>query len=159
MSIAVSAVIRPSRRLRLVLVCYAASSLSAGLAIAVALRENFMFPDVVACGLFLAGTLLLYTCVCGENWRQIDISGVGQIRLTLQQDMGRTNADRRVVRLRASTVWPQMMVLRLGMEDGTIIALVVLPDSLERQQFRALVVAIRAVAGSDHSFFKTGKKL
>ncbi|WP_151446255.1 hypothetical protein [Lacisediminimonas profundi] len=45
-----------------------------------------------------------------------------------------------------STIWPKLLALRLCRADGTRTGLVVLPDMVEPEGFRALVVAIRWIA-------------
>ena len=48
--------------------------------------------------------------------------------------------------LPGAIVWPCCMLLRLRAVGGNTGALVVLPDSLSTDQYRALAVAVRAVA-------------
>jgi hypothetical protein len=83
---------------------------------------------------------------------QIDISGVGQLRLTVQLN-GRFDVDGAVaVRLLAgSTLWPRLMLLRLGPvgdAPGPACRIVaVLPGSVTPEAFRALAVALGAGSG------------
>lgn len=52
-----------------------------------------------------------------------------------------------VVRLMAgSTLWPNLLLLRLQAEDGSVSVLPILPDSISRSDFRALSVAFRWIA-------------
>ncbi|HEX5343381.1 MAG TPA: hypothetical protein VFX55_12870 [Duganella sp.] len=73
--------------------------------------------------------------------RQLDISGVGLVRLAVYQHNG---VPQRV--LAGSTFWPRLLVLRLGDADGGEQALALLPDSVAPSQWRALAVASRAAA-------------
>ena len=131
MSIAVSVIVRPSPGLRVA---------HAGLCCCV-MASGAACPGVVA--------PLLCVLAGGLGWllgrphgiaRQFDISGVGQLRLTVQQQSGTLRL------LDGSTLWPDLLLLRLGSEDGSVQAVVVLPDSVARPELRALALACRAVA-------------
>jgi toxin CptA len=134
MSIAVSVIVRPSLGLRVA---------HAGLCCCV-LASAAACPGIVA--------PLLCVLAGGLGWlfgrppgiaRRLDISGVGQIRLTVYQQTGT------VLRLLdGSTLWPGLLLLRLGDGDGDggTQALVVLPDSVTRTERRALALACRAAA-------------
>jgi toxin CptA len=160
MSLAVSAVVHPSRLLRAALVLYAVANVGAGLALASGAAGNFLLPHWVAACCMLAAALSLRAFAQVKNTRRIDISGVGQIRLTVQLNVRPTSGSGAPVRLIAgSTVWPHVMVLLLRAEDGAVTVLTVLPDSVAPHQFRALAVAIRAIAGRNNSFFGANKIL
>jgi toxin CptA len=147
MSIAVSAVIVPSRLLRRALLCYGLANLGAGVALGAGLVRPFWLPWAAAGCCLLAGVAVLRSPAPGPNVRRIDISGVGQLRLTVQQGIGTNDARAGLVQLLpGSTVWPGLMLLRLRDEDGVACALMLLPDSVEAGQFRRLSVAIRDVA-------------
>jgi hypothetical protein len=95
--------------------------------------------------------------------RRIDVVGLGQVRLTVQREM---RVDRQsaapslasssihigseegvlVTVLPGAIVWPYCMVLRLRSAEDAIASLVLLPDSMGKRQFRALAVAVRALA-------------
>lgn len=140
MSIAVSAVIVPSRLLRCAQALFGIANVGAAATLGPALA-----PAALAC--LLAGATLLATLARGPKVHRIDISGLGQIRLTVQQGSGA--ADTRVELtelLRGSTVWPGLMLLRLRRADGRVSALALLPDSVARGQFRGVSVAIRNIA-------------
>ncbi|HEX9174255.1 MAG TPA: protein YgfX [Telluria sp.] len=160
MSLAVSAVVNPSRLLRLALLLYACACLGAALALASGRAGNVVLPHWVALCCLLAAGAALRAFSQAKNTRRIDISGPGQIRVTVQQNVGSTSADGVPVQLiPGSTVWPSAMVLLLRAEDGAVTALTVLPDSVAPHQFRALAVAIRAIAGRNNSFFGANKIL
>jgi toxin CptA len=134
MSIAVSVIVRPSSGLR---------ALHAGLcccvmaSAAVCLDTGWAAPSLCV----LAG---LAGALCGRPpriARRLDISGVGQLRLTVYQEGG---AALRL--LEGSTIWPGLLLLRLGGEDGAVRWLTVLPDSVTRAEWRVLSLACRALA-------------
>jgi toxin CptA len=147
MSIAVSAVIVPSRVLRWAMLCHGLASVGAGIALALAGSRlaGLQWGAALAC--MLAGAALLCSPAPGRNVRRIDISGVGQLRLTVQQGVGQAGARAGVMHLLpGSTVWPGLLLLRLRGDDGKHCALVLLPDSVAAGRFRRLAVAIRDVA-------------
>jgi toxin CptA len=164
MSIAVSAVIVPSRVLRWAMLCYGLAGLGAGMAAAVGAVGSAGLPWVVALACALGGAAVLCSPAPGRNVRRIDISGVGQLRLTVQQGMGggdgRAHEAAIVVTLMGgSTVWPSLLALRLRGDDGAVIALLLLPDSVEAGQFRRLTVALRDLAARTEQETQTNKKL
>lgn len=178
MSLAVSAVIAPSRRLRCLLAAFCASLCTAALAVGLLLPERFAFgawaglPPLLA-ALRVAATLLPQRESGPANTllrrithsqailppiataRRIDISGVGQIRLTVQQGIGTGSRSAALARagmpmtlLPGATVWPCCILLRLCAEDGAAWPLVLLPDTVGAGQYRALAVAVRALSDS-----------
>jgi toxin CptA len=144
------------------------------------LPERFAFGGAVACAPLLAALSLaglLFPAVAGwprRLWRvegarrlthstpilhaiatvrRIDISGVGQIRLTVQQELGKGGAaagklepGSPMTLLPGATVWPCCILLRLRTEDGATWPLVLLPDAVGAGQYRALAVAVRVLA-------------
>ena len=52
--------------------------------------------------------------------------------------------------LAGSTVWPNLLLLRLRLENGRVRTIPVLPDSVSRETFRALQVACRWVASHNN---------
>ena len=148
MSIAVSAVIVPSRSLRRVLLCYALANLGAGAALGAQLTASIALPWLGAAACMLAGAAVLRALARLPNVRRIDISGLGQLRLTVQQGIGADAAPAPVpmLLLPGSTVWPGLMLLGLRGQDGRCCALALLPDNVEAGQFRRLSVALRDVA-------------
>jgi toxin CptA len=132
MSIAVSVIVRPSSVLRLA---------HAGLCCCV-MASAAVCPGVAAPSLcVLAGVLGWWRGRPAGIASRLDISGVGQVRLTVYQQTG---AALRL--LDGSTLWPGLLLLRLGGGDGPARALVVLPDSVARPERRALALACRAAA-------------
>ena len=86
----------------------------------------------------------------------LDISGIGQIRLTQYSGVSafagcRTSpldeCDTAVVQLRKdSTLWPHLLMLRLKPGHGAVVTVPVLPDSVSGDGFRELSVACRWIA-------------
>ena len=142
MSIAVSAVVRPSVCLRL---------LSAGLAVCALAAGAALAGGGHRLGLLGAGASALCGLLClvfpGQNTkpRQIDISGVGQIRLTVYLGMA-GGAARTVGLMPGSTLWPGLLLLRLRGDDGAVSALALWPGNVAGAAFRPLAVACRLIA-------------
>lgn len=153
MSIAVSAVVRPSKLLRLligILVVLAIVSIGS---VTVLARLSSMTSIV----LIAAFAGILHLAIVRANWLKkslhIDISGNGQI--TVEEDIPvcraeaaapvrRTPDAGKAFRLMPdSTIWPHLLLLRLRAEDHTIRNLLVLPDCMDEASFRALSVACR----------------
>jgi toxin CptA len=144
MSIAVSAVIHPSASLRVAQAALCAAMLACG---------AWSGPGV-------AGALLLAAGVAGMlchrrlvKLARIDISAVGQVRLAVyqQRDTQHAGTGQRVQLLPGSTLWPGLLLLRLGDDAGAIHWLAVLPDSTAPDVRRRLALAVRAVAGGSGS--------
>ncbi|MES2152991.1 MAG: protein YgfX [Pseudomonadota bacterium] len=147
MSIAVSATLRPSRALRALVLAYAAALALAAPALAGGALGRFGHPLALGGACLLAAGAAARGVRRLETTRQIDISGVGQIRLTVQQKGGGAAAQGAPLRLMAgSTLWPRCLVLVLGGATGRRTVLLVLPDSVADGQFRLLAVALGVVA-------------
>jgi toxin CptA len=158
MSIAVCAVVAPSRKLRVLLAAFGLSNVAAAFTVGVWLPERFVLPVPAAVFFLVAAAFLMHSCATATKTRRIDISGVGTLRLTVQQDMG---ADRAIpvqerpaggfqaTLLAGSTLWPQLLLLRLGTQAGTVLLLPVLRDSVAPGTFRALAVAVGALGGGN----------
>jgi len=150
MSIAVCAVIRPSRLLRRIVSAYALACAGAALALAwrAAQAGTWHFPAACAA---------LCALAAGAAWgaapattRRIDISGPGTIRLLVQHSMGGPV----LALLPMCTVWPWLIVLRLREAGQGVTVLLILPDSVPPEQFRNIAVAVRTIAGRDQQFKK-----
>ncbi|NYE59391.1 toxin CptA [Duganella sp. 1224] len=135
MSIAVSVIVRPSRGLRLV---------HAGLCCCV-MASAAACPGVVAPLLcLLAGALAWLRGRPPAIARQLDISGVGHMRLAVYQHNGGA-----LRLLGGSTLWPRLLLLRLGDAAGRAALLTVLPDSVAPAHWRPLALACRAAARTE----------
>lgn len=154
MSIAVSAVVVPSRRLRALVACFGACNAAAGIALLFSAGQRF--PPAALCSAFflVAAAFLLYTAARHTKTRRIDISGLGQLRLAVQQGVAPEGAQAAVSVSVApgSTVWPHLLLLLLRTPDGALTVLPVLRDSVTPQQFRALSVAVRAADAPGDGF-------
>lgn len=132
MSIAVSVIVRPSRGLRFA---------HAGLCCCV-MASAAVCPGVVAPLLcLLAGALAWLGGRPSAIACQLDISGVGHVRLAVYQTNGST-----LRLLGGSTLWPRLLLLHLGDDVSTVQVVAVLPDSVAPPQWRALALACRAAA-------------
>jgi hypothetical protein len=158
MSIAVSTVVRPSKRL-----FGLCAALCAG---CVVLGSAFLFGALPGISSGFAVILAVSCFICAgfgvrSLWRgrqawQLDISGTGQIRLSrIPPDAGKSIAheeksasdDGLLVRLLAdSTMWPNFLLLRLRDGEGRVVHVAILPDSLPAEAFRAVSVACRWIA-------------
>lgn len=156
MSIAVSVVVRPSPRLRCLLAAFA---LQAGaVALGLAFSAHFAWPLVSAVLTMLSALFLLYLCAKKRYLHRVDISGIGQIRLAVYHGMGDDasldgvaaklkNDSQGVVSLMpGSTLWPNLLLLRLRAADGKVTQLLIWPDSVADSLFRPLLVACRIIA-------------
>ena len=146
-SIALVVRIAPSCRLRASLGL--ASLIHAGLAWHVATAaSSYALPWLLG-GMCIVATLL---CAAAATQplpaHQIDISKAGALRLTVQQKL--PDAGRPVRLMPGSLLWGRLLVLRLASIDDAPVrvhTVLVLPDSTDRVSLRALVVAMRAIAG------------
>ncbi|HEU5436889.1 MAG TPA: flagellar hook-length control protein [Telluria sp.] len=160
MSIAVSAVVKPSRRLRALGLAYGFANFAAALAVGFCLPERFVLGPLSAICFLAVGGVSLSSAVRSTKMRQIDISGLGQIRLTVQQDMACNDVDGvAVALLPGSTIWPWLLLLRLGHDDGKVTVVPVLRDSVAPSVFRPLSVALGAIGGRSQPIFGTDKIL
>jgi hypothetical protein len=147
MSIAVAAVVRPSPCLRLLQLAFC--TLALGFGALLALRQlSCSWPLTGACLSLLVALTLSFSLLKNSNSHRIDISGVGLIRLTVYQLMpGGVCADGTLVTLMpGSTLWPGLLLLHLRDENGVMVVLPVLPDSVSAGSFRPLSVACRTIA-------------
>ena len=146
MSIAVSARIGRSRLLASL--CFS----MAGVLLAAAALLMAGVPALSAVCAIAAAGLALFPLSAAKACR-IDVTDIGQILLTdtaHEAAADRTDtviAAAEVVQLLGdSTLWSSLMVLRLQSASGRITCLVLLPDSMDREAFRALSVACRWIA-------------
>jgi toxin CptA len=145
MTIAVSARIVRSRMLAALCVLMAGVLLAAGMLLHDAAAMASVCA-IAAVGLALFPLSIPKAC-------RIDVTGIGQILLTdtateagFDQVTQAIAAAEVVQLLGSSTLWPSLMVLRLQTASGRVIRLVLLPDSMDREAFRALSVTCRWIA-------------
>ena len=161
MSIAVSAVIRPSR-LMLALVALFSTVLFAS-AVVLCCRLAGKIPDLSRVMLSLlcvsaACSLFFIACRRKKSYR-LDISGNGQIRLSEYRPTAvASSVDRctdidgssEVVHLlKDSTLWPKLLLLRLQSQAGCVTTVPIFFDSTERRAFRAVCVACHWIAAQN----------
>jgi toxin CptA len=140
MSIAVSVIVRPSFGLRVA---------HAGLCCCV-MASAAVCPGVVAPLLcLLAGALAWLGGRPPAIARQLDISGVGQVRLAVYQHNMGAHQGCALRLLGGSTLWPRLLLLRLCDQAGKVRVLAVLPDSVTPVEWRAVALACRAAARSE----------
>lgn len=157
MSIAVSAVVHPSRLLRMMV---ATMAVIAGV---VAVLIGTSHSGELSPGLrFALSTTTFFLALFGfyhgvrdGKTIQLDISGTGLIRIV---EMGARGACVRTKRphvrnlgepvrlMQNSTIWPNLLLLILQSDSGRITVLPILPDCVSRDSFRALSVACRWIA-------------
>ncbi|HZW12762.1 MAG TPA: protein YgfX [Noviherbaspirillum sp.] len=161
MSIAVSAIVQPSR------VLFVMVAAMAGMIAIIALSVGLGFVGELSLVVraSMAGLLLIlavFGFYHGTRHRKtihIDISGAGQVRLTKMNESGPCTSmnwphvgdSAQVVQiLRDSTIWPHLLLLRLRADSGIVTTLPILPDSVSRDSFRALSVACRWIAAHNN---------
>ncbi len=153
MSIAVSAVVKPSRILFGMLIIMCIGVLFVGIVVGAGSVGNLAdwsrVTLLVLCAV-VAG-FAFYRAMAGRRNRyEIHVSGSGQIRLSvLIKDRHHGAGNENTVRTEAvrllpvSTLWSGLLLLHLQGENKRIEVLVILPDSVSRESFRALLVACR----------------
>jgi len=159
MSIAVSAIVRPSRVHRCLLVGAGLSLFAAALAVGVFASVRFHAAWFQALLLAGAAAVLMHAGSGRAKTHRLDISGTGALVLTVQQGLRDAFAARQnipgdadaaenadgVTLLPGSVVWPPLMLLRLESPGFGVRVLAVWRDSVEPGAWRALAVAVLAV--------------
>jgi hypothetical protein len=163
MSIAVSAVVKPSRYLLAAVLALCLGIVFIGVMVGLGHVGDLLAPMRVGVAIFSVFLACFGVChtVRHQNPLHIDISGVGQLRLTRvdaipgscqEKNWPHVNEGGEVVRLlNDSTIWPHLLLLRLQKDSGKITVVPVLPDSVSRDGFRALSVACRWIAAHNNS--------
>lgn len=157
MSIAVSAIVQPSRWLSLLVGAMSFIVLASGVAIAVGPTVDLspLLRCALASSIVFLSFFGFYHGTRSQKTIQLSISGTGQIRLT-EVDSIRPCREREwphvdvygeaFVLMGDSTICACVLLLRLQAESGRIITVPVLPDSVSRDAFRALSAACRWIA-------------
>lgn len=153
MSIAVSALVRPSRLLAQLSVLMSIDLIVTAIWLERVANEPLHHALATVCAI-VSVAIVLFLLRSRISVR-IDITGIGQIRLvdtSLVANAALTNpsasAGEVVQLLRSSTFWSSLMVLRLQSDSGRISVLIILPDSMDGEAFRSLSVACRWIAAS-----------
>nr|WP_314623449.1 protein YgfX [uncultured Noviherbaspirillum sp.] len=160
MTIAVSVVVHPSRSLSLSIYAMASMALVAAFLILFGQYELSWISRLqifAIVSIFAVATI--FKAGRPRKTFHIDISGIGQIRLTQYsgESANRGNSDLALdgdsgleVHLSSGSVlWPYFLLLRLKPEEGTVLSVPVLPDSLKGPGFAELSVAFRYIAARD----------
>lgn len=172
MSIAVSAFVRPSRTARRLLAGWGLAQCAAALAIGWAAPGRYAGSIPIALLLALAGLVLGGAALWRPKTHRIDISGTGELRVTVQQDVGMARPGRQALGadvagsdapplalLPGSVLWPGLMVLRLGGTGGAPSMLPIWRDSVDGDAWRALAVALAVIGrrgGTEGGFDNNG---
>jgi hypothetical protein len=151
MSIAVSAIVRPSRIHRCLLLGAGLSLFAAACAVGVLAPARFHAGLPQALVLAAAGGVLMHAGLGRAKTHRIDISGTGEVVLTVQQGLRKPHAARLgsaqsvVALLPGSVVWPPLMLLRFRDKGSRVHVLPVWRDSVVPGAWRALSVAVLAI--------------
>jgi toxin CptA len=154
MSIAATVIVRTSPTLVGLRAAMACGAISIGLLIAAGQigEPAFLLRAALSGTCIFIGFFGFYHGVRHRKHQHIDISGAGQIRLVEACGTGACAAANRphlkkngqvVHLLPSSTLWRQMLLLRLRTGSGRVITVPVMPDSVSQNGFRALSVACR----------------
>ena len=163
MSIAVSAIVRPSRVHRCLLFGAGLSLFAAALVVGLSAPARFHASFLQAAILAGAGAVLMHAGSVRAKTHRIDISGTGEMVLTVQQELrmlgaGAEDGAAAVVLLPGSVVWPPLMLLRLEDPGKRVHVLPVWRDSVEPGAWRALAVAVLAIGRRTGKDAKCEKK-
>jgi len=169
MSIAVSVIVGPSRIHRLLLGGCGLAQSGAALAVGLVAPGRFPWTPWLALLPALAAAVLLCAAAQRVKTHRIDISGTGDLRVTVQQGVGIARADAAAGRvaqppiqqpmhqarqqpmqqpmglLPGSSVWAVLALLRYTAPDGSVRTLPVWRDSVDPAAWRALSVALIAL--------------
>ncbi|OWW19418.1 protein YgfX [Noviherbaspirillum denitrificans] len=157
MSIAVSTVVYPSRIHSMLI--GAMALIAAVVAFVVAFGHlgdlSLSIRGLISSLLFFLASFGFYHGMASRKTIQLDISGIGQIRLLTLEGNRSCSSKKRphvtgmgdLVRLMDnSTIWTCLLLLRLQSEDGRMTVVPIFPDSVDRESFRALSVACRWIS-------------
>ncbi|WP_344762554.1 hypothetical protein [Actimicrobium antarcticum] len=158
MSIAVSAVVVPSRIFKLL--CGVMSIMTAGIALSFFHAVN---PDEVLLIKFclsavaLIGAVAIFLPIFAKENVSIDISGVGQIRVrqcgvrtaSVQEDAPAGPDDAVMTLLPGTAIFSCLLLLRFTNDTRGVKTLLIFPDSVSAECFRRLSVACRWIAAEN----------
>ncbi|MFL6720047.1 MAG: protein YgfX [Burkholderiaceae bacterium] len=162
MTIAVSVMVSPSRLLNFAV--RGMTLLAAG-AIVLVLFVNVNLNAIFRFQILMAASILVWSAIFrlrrpGKTFH-IDISGIGQIRLTQYSGvstpykntgMPLDGSSGQLVHLSPDSIlWPHLILLRLKAAQGGIFSIPILNDSLDESDFAQLLVACRWLAAQPAS--------
>lgn len=158
MSIAVNAVLHPSRLLRLALAAFALAACAAAVLV-LAQPLRFHVSSAIGAACLAVAALAAHAGARPATARVLDVSGLGSLRLSVQRCQGAAMPQGEALQLLAgSTFWSALLVLLLRAEgESAVRVLLVLPDSVAPGQFRQLSVALGAIARRDNKFSEINK--
>jgi hypothetical protein len=151
MSIAVSADIKPSRLLLLIMgfACLCVALVGVVACLLMPGQLSWQTRGVLAAVCVLAAAVALFLVLRERKTVWLHISGTGQIRMVEHLASGNSRAKPQVMKaglaqlLAGTTIWPGLLFLRLRLENGKIRTIPILSDSVSEDTFRALSVACR----------------
>jgi hypothetical protein len=158
MSIALSAVVKPSRILLVSvgIICLAVVCLAVTINVTETGEFTLHGRLFVSSLLAVIGISAFFYVFLNRKTFHIDISGIGQIRLKeyngiddlmrQKEKHGKGDSIGTVQLANDSTLWPYLLLLRLRAVNQRVSTLIIFPDSMGREDFRALMVACRWIA-------------
>ncbi len=152
MSIALSAVIRPSKVMSALVGLQCMLAGSVGILIAVGAVGDLPLSERLAlAALCLSAAIYGITRYTRSRQAvQINISGDGHIRLVDVATGKAVSAAKKtpspVKLLEGTTLWSHLLLLRLRLDSGSVRTIAILPDSVSKDAFRRLSVACRWIA-------------
>ncbi len=164
-SIAVSAVFRPSLVLRCFIGGVSLTTIAVGFLVVIGwIGEISLIAKIIIAGIcFYFAWIGFSHCFRDQKACRIDISGTGKIHLMIYKGLtgdmitrlphfssADIECNERVNLMEGSTLWPHLLLLLLQTENGRVYTLLILPDCVSVPTFRALATACRWIAGHNH---------
>lgn len=146
MSIALAVKLKPSRILQgLAISMCLLANLAVVLAFSAFAMPYWLKLAAAAVSLILSAVALMLFWR-DQKSQQLHISNGGQINLHLPDALQTAGHDFLVKLDAQSTLWPHLLSLYLRAEDGRLHKLLILPDSLDDESFRALSAALHWIS-------------
>ena len=145
MSIAISAVLHPSKIARVCTITFALFLLLIGIYIGslTTLPMLYQFALIATCCLAAWGSFLYSQKIAQASWC-IHVDGQGKLRCQSIAKAGDVLKRNPLNIMAGTTLWTHALFLRLNNQEENIrINLVVLPDALSKDEFRRLSVACK----------------